>query len=84
MSLPSSADKPVQSVLHRVTPREAGLCPQRTERLLTVLRREVARQRLPGAVAVIARRGRLALHEAVGALDPAAGTPMTPDAIFRI
>jgi CubicO group peptidase (beta-lactamase class C family) len=35
-------------------------------------------------VAVIARRGKLALYEAVGALDPAAGTPMTPDAIFRI
>ena len=71
-------------ILPRVTPREAGLCPQRTERLLTVLRSEVARQRLPGAVAVIARRGQLALYEAVGALDPAAGTPMPADAIFRI
>ncbi len=71
-------------ILPRVTPRDAGLCPQRTERLLSVLRAEVARQRLPGAVAVIARHGKLALCEAVGALDPAAGTPMTPDAIFRI
>jgi CubicO group peptidase (beta-lactamase class C family) len=71
-------------ILPRVRPRDAGLCPQRTERLLTVLRAEVARQRLPGAVAVIARHGKLALCEAVGALDPAAGTPMTPDAIFRI
>jgi CubicO group peptidase (beta-lactamase class C family) len=71
-------------ILPRVTPQEAGLCPQRAERLLTVLRSEVARQRLPGAVAVIARRGQLALYEAVGTLDPAAGTPMPPDAIFRI
>jgi CubicO group peptidase (beta-lactamase class C family) len=71
-------------ILPRVMPRDAGLCPQRTERLLTVLRAEVARQRLPGAVALIARHGQLALCEAVGALDPAAGTPMTPDAIFRI
>ena len=84
MSLPSSTDKPAPAVLSRATPRAAGLCPQRTERLLTVLRSEVSRQRLPGAVAVIARRGHLALCEAVGALDPAAGTPMTPDAIFRI
>jgi CubicO group peptidase (beta-lactamase class C family) len=71
-------------ILPRVTPQDAGLCPGRTERLLTVLRSEVARQRLPGAVAVIARRGQLALCEAVGALDPAVGTPMTQDAIFRI
>ena len=84
MSLPSSTDKPAPAVLSRAAPRAAGLCPQRTERLLTVLRSEVSRQRLPGAVAVIARRGHLALCEAVGALDPAAGTPMTPDAIFRI
>jgi len=84
MSLASPGDKPAQPVLPRVTPRDAGLCPQRTARLMNVLRAEVARHRLPGAVAVIARRGQLALYEALGALDPAAGTPMTPDAIFRI
>lgn len=72
------------AVLSRARPADVGLCPQRTEHLLAVLRAEVAQQRLPGAVAVIARRGRLALCEAVGALDPALGTPMTPDAIFRI
>ena len=48
-------------VLPRVAPRDAGLCPQRTERLLAVLRAEVARQRLPGAGAVIVRRGVLAV-----------------------
>ncbi len=72
------------AVLSGAAPADVGMCPQRTERLLSVLRSEVTRQRLPGAVAVIARRGKLALYEAVGALDPAAGTPMTPDAIFRI
>ena len=84
MSRTTAAAKAPPAVLPRVAPQDAGLCPQRTERLLAVLRSEVARQRLPGAVAVIARRGQLALCEAVGALDPAAGTPMTPDAIFRI
>ena len=72
------------AALPRVAPADVGMCPQRTERLLSVLRAEVAQQRLPGAVAVIARHGRLALCEAVGELDPAASTPMTPDAIFRI
>jgi CubicO group peptidase (beta-lactamase class C family) len=71
-------------VLPVVLPEEAGLCPQRTARLMAVLQAEVDRQRLPGAVALIARHGKLALFEALGALDPATGAPMTRDAIFRI
>nr|WP_296482851.1 serine hydrolase domain-containing protein [Rhodoferax sp.] len=51
---------------------------------MAVLQAEVDRQRLPGAVVLIARRSKLALFESVGALDPAAQSPMTPDAIFRI
>ncbi len=51
---------------------------------MSVLQSEVQRKRLPGATALIARHGRLALFEAVGALDPALGTPMPRDAIFRI
>lgn len=70
--------------LPAVSPEEAGLCPQRTARLMAVLHAEVQRQRLPGAVAVIARHGKLALFESVGALDPATGAPMQRDSIFRI
>jgi CubicO group peptidase (beta-lactamase class C family) len=44
----------------------------------------VASGRLPGAVAMVARRGQIALIEAVGQQDPAAGTPMQTDSIFRI
>lgn len=65
-------------------PQQLGLCPQRSQRLTAVLQAEVERQRLPGAVALIARHGKLALFEAVGALDPATGIPMPRDAIFRI
>jgi CubicO group peptidase (beta-lactamase class C family) len=60
------------------------MCPQRTRRLVDVLQAEVERQRLPGAVVLIARHGKVVLFESLGALDPALGTPMTPDAIFRI
>ncbi len=66
------------------SPQSLGFCPQRIERLMSVLHSEVQRKRLPGAVAVIARQGTLALFEAVGTLDPVAGTPMTREAIFRI
>ena len=71
-------------VLPKATPEESGLCPERSARLMAVLQAEVERQRLPGAVALIARHGKLALFESVGALDPTTGTPMSPDAIFRI
>lgn len=65
-------------------PDTVGLCPQRTARLLQVLQSEVQRQRLPGAVALIARHGKVVLFDSVGSLDPATATPMARDAIFRI
>ena len=65
-------------------PTDLGLCPARTQRLMDVLRREVASGRLPGAVAMIARRGQIGLFEAVGQQDPGTGTPMKTDSIFRI
>lgn len=70
--------------LPHAQPADVGLCPERTQRLMDVLRREVASGRLPGAVAMVARRGQIALFEAVGQQDPATGTPMQTDSIFRI
>ncbi len=61
-----------------------GLCPERTQALMAVLRREVASGRLPGAVAMVARHGQVGLLEAVGQQDPSKGTPMQTDSIFRI
>ncbi|MDD5325424.1 MAG: serine hydrolase [Polaromonas sp.] len=65
-------------------PAEVGLCPDRLQRLLAVLQSEIDRQRLPGAVVLIARKGKIVLFESLGQRDPASGSPMTRDAIFRI
>ena len=70
--------------LPHAKPSDVGLCPERTQRLMDALRREVASGRLPGAVAMVARQGQIALFEAVGQQDPATGTPMQTDSIFRI
>lgn len=67
-----------------VQPDSIGICPQRIRRLIDALQAEVDRQRLPGAVVLIARHGKLALFESLGVLDPATGAPMARDAIFRI
>ena len=70
--------------LPQAQPADVGLCPERTQRLMDVLRREVANGRLPGAVALIARHGQVALLDSVGVQDPASGAAMQPDSIFRI
>ena len=75
---------PSATVLPVASPESVGLCPQRVGQLMNALQSEAERQRLPGAVALIARHGKLALFESMGALDPAQGTPMVRDAIFRI
>ena len=70
--------------LPRAMPAEVGLCPGRTQHLLSVLQSEIDRKRLPGAVAVIARHGKIALFESLGEQNPATGTAMACDSIFRI
>lgn len=70
--------------LASASPRELGLCPDRLQRLLDVLKGDVDSGRLPGAVVLVARRGKLALFESLGQRDPATGSPMNRDAIFRI
>jgi CubicO group peptidase (beta-lactamase class C family) len=65
-------------------PSELGFSTERTLNLIKVLQSEVDKGRLPGAVALIARRGRVLLHEALGHQDPATGKSMALDSIFRI
>jgi CubicO group peptidase (beta-lactamase class C family) len=65
-------------------PEEVGLSSMRLARLGRVLRDEIERGRLPGAVALIARRGRVGFFDSFGQRDAASGAPMSKDAIFRI
>jgi len=70
--------------LKLVSPNKLGLCSTRLARLMAVLTDEVARKRLPGAVAVVARHGKMALFDSVGQLNPNTGELMHRDARFRI
>lgn len=65
-------------------PSGLGLSESGLARLRRVLTREIERNRLPGAVAMIARQGKLGFLEAFGVQDPASGAPMQIDSIFRI
>ena len=57
---------------------------ERLGRLTSVFQQEVANKRLPGAVVMVARKGKLVYSQAFGSLNNASGAAMKDDAIFRI
>ena len=65
-------------------PEEVGLSSQKLARVTEVINGEIAKGRYPGAVALVARRGKVAYFEAFGQRDAQAKAPMTKDAIFRL
>ncbi len=65
-------------------PETVGMSSERLGRLTEVLQAYVDDGRLAGAVAIVARHGKIAYLEAVGHRDKEAGSPMATDTIFRI
>ncbi len=70
--------------LQRARPEAVGLSSERLKRLSDALRGYVKEGRLPGGVALVARRGKVAYVEAFGQRDREAGSPMREDTLFRI
>jgi len=66
------------------TPEQVGLSSERLKRVSTAMHSGVERGEIPGAVVVIARRGKVAYVESFGFRDREAQAPMKPDAIHRI
>src|SRR5215475_14085559 len=73
-----------QQPLPASKPEQVGMSSQRLEGVAQMLRAQVERGRFPGAVVVVARKGKIAYFEAFGQRDPQTGAPMTKDAIFRL
>ena len=65
-------------------PEEVGLSLERLGRITEMLRKNIAAGEIPGAVLLIARKGKIAYFESLGLLDPQAKTAMRKDALFRI
>jgi CubicO group peptidase (beta-lactamase class C family) len=68
----------------RATPESAGLAPARLRLATEMLAKFVADGKIPGAVAGVARKGKLAYLEAAGFQDLETRAPMTPRSLFRI
>ncbi len=78
--------KPIPSFdAHSVaSPAAAGFDVSRLERLSAVLHADSDAAAIPGAVALIMRRGHLAYYEAFGFADRATSRLMQRDSVFRI
>lgn len=63
-------------------PRSVGVDAALLSRLPDAIRDDIEAERLDGAVVLVARRGEVVLHEAIGSADRATGRPMTTDAVF--
>src|SRR6195952_4058848 len=65
-------------------PEDVGLSRAALAPLSPALNARVASGHIPGAVALVARHGKVAYHQSFGRQDPASDKPMGTDAIFRI
>jgi CubicO group peptidase (beta-lactamase class C family) len=63
---------------------ELGFAPDRLAHITAMLKGNIDKRDIPGAVLLIARHGKVAYFESLGALDPQGKAPMSKDAIFRI
>jgi len=70
--------------LPRAKPEAVGMSSERLARVAATLGADVDAKKIPGAVILVARHGKVVLYDAVGKIDPTGGAAMSKDAIFRI
>ncbi|MCX8108363.1 MAG: beta-lactamase family protein, partial [Verrucomicrobiae bacterium] len=78
---PSIKRSPPLSV---ASPAAAGISASRLERIDAMLKQAVDDKEIPGAVALVARNGKIVYWKAFGMADNAAGRPLKTNDIFRI
>jgi CubicO group peptidase (beta-lactamase class C family) len=78
IALPAAAaDFPTAS------PQSQGLSKERLSRIRQVIQSEIDANRMPGAVVIVARQGKIVHADTLGFQDKDAGKPLQRDAIFR-
>src|SRR5687767_7201806 len=72
------------AVLPRATPEPVGVSGEKLQAVRALLRQFVADRRISGAVAAIARKGKLIYLEPVGLQSFETRAPMTEASLFRV
>ncbi|AGA78590.1 serine hydrolase domain-containing protein [Echinicola vietnamensis] len=70
--------------LSEAAPRSVGMSDERLKKISNMLQEEVSKGNIPGAVALIAKDGKIVYHEAFGQADNQASEKMETNSIFRI
>src|SRR3974390_920180 len=70
--------------LPRIDPAKAGFSAVALQRIDRFYADEITRNRIPGAVIAVARKGKLVYYKALGYRDKSAGTTLKTDAIFNL
>jgi CubicO group peptidase (beta-lactamase class C family) len=65
-------------------PEEVGLSSQRLDLIDTVLKADIENGKIPGAVLLVARKGKIAYFKSFGTRDEKKSLPMEKDSIFRV
>jgi len=73
-----------QGIPKAASPKEVGLSKERLNRISTWIQTDVDKGVVPGAVAMVLRKGKIAYYEAFGYRDKEGKIAMTRDSIFRI
>jgi CubicO group peptidase (beta-lactamase class C family) len=71
-------------LLSEAPPESVGMSVERLARIDTLLIHAVSEKQIPGAVALVARNGKIVYYKAFGMADNQAGRSMKRDDIFRI
>ena len=80
----TTAVNAIAQALPSAKPESVGMSTERLAKIGAVLQQEVQDKKLPGAVVMVARKGKLVYSTSVGSLNNASGGAMTSDAVFRI
>ncbi|MCA0305358.1 MAG: beta-lactamase family protein [Proteobacteria bacterium] len=84
LSATTVAQARAEALPRAATPEEVGLSSAQLKRIEEVTRKHVDAGLVPGAVMLVARRGKIAWSATLGKRDVASGDAMKPDSIFRI
>lgn len=70
--------------LPSASPESVGMSSLRLEKITRSFEADIAAGKMPGAVVMVARKGKLVYGKAFGSLNNASGAPMQTDSVFRI
>src|SRR5260370_7437946 len=85
LPVPAAVTLPLAAAsLPAAKPEEVGISPDRLKRIGQMIQRRIDAGDLPGAVTMVARKGRVVHLEAQGVMDLESKKPMPTDTMFRL